>query len=148
MVKRRKISEPVVARPALGDSTAHRSLMRDWGPTMVRMILGLVFLWFGVQELLQPRLWTGYVPLASSDSGIALGLVLIHGGLLWLLATALILGIAPRAAALLGALALAEIILSIAFVHGLNDIVARDLGVLGLALAVLSSDRQRLLLAG
>jgi len=92
-------------------------------------------------------MWAGYVPLLSSSSSVASLLVLLHGGLLWMLATALILGIAPRTAALLSVGVMGEIILALLFGHGLSDIVARDLGVLGLALVTLVSDRQKLLLA-
>ena len=121
--------------------------LEAWAPTAVRITLGLIFLWFGVAELLQPRMWAGYVPLLSSSSSVASLLVLLHGGLLWMLATALILGIAPRTAALLSVGVMGEIILALLFGHGLSDIVARDLGVLGLALVTLVSDRQKLLLA-
>ncbi|HED04523.1 MAG TPA: hypothetical protein ENI60_07135 [Candidatus Fraserbacteria bacterium] len=112
--------------------------LEAWTPTAVRITLGLIFLWFGVAELLQPHMWTGYVPLLASGSSAALFLVLLHGGLLWMLATALILGIAPRTAALLSVGVMLEIILMLLVGHGLSDIVARDFGVLGLALVTLA----------
>jgi uncharacterized membrane protein YphA (DoxX/SURF4 family) len=120
--------------------------VQDWAPTVARLALGLVLLWFGLHELIQPSLWTGYVPAISQTSALALGMVLIHGWVLVLLGAALVLGIAPRLAAAVSALLLAEIVLSLTLTGGVSDIVARDLGVFGLAVAVFASERQRLLL--
>ena len=38
-------------------------LAAAWAPTAGRVLLGLVLAWFGYHELVQPGLWTGYVPL-------------------------------------------------------------------------------------
>jgi len=108
--------------------------------------LGLVLLWFGVHELVQPSLWTGYVPLISQTSHLAVGLVLVHGWVLTLLGVALALGVMPRLAAAVSVLLLFEIILSLTITAGFSDIVARDVGVMGLALAVFASRDRRLLL--
>jgi uncharacterized membrane protein YphA (DoxX/SURF4 family) len=116
-----------------------------WAPTAARMLLGLVLLWFGYHELVDPGLWTGYVPVFSATSNLAQILVLAHGWLLLVLAVALLTGIAPRVAASLAALLLLEIIISLG-VHGLSDLVLRDVGVFGLALAVAGAAHQRLLL--
>ncbi len=122
--------------------------VQGWSPTVARLALGLVLLWFGLHELFQPSLWTGYVPGIAQTSALALGMVLLHGWVLVLLGAALMLGIAPRLAAAVSALLLLEIVLSLSFTGGLSDIVARDLGVFGLAVAVFASDRQRLILRG
>jgi uncharacterized membrane protein YphA (DoxX/SURF4 family) len=106
-----------------------------WAATVTRLLLGLVFAWFGYHELVNPRLWTGYVPVIPATSTAAVVLVLAHGVVLFLLAVALVAGIAPRAAGAIGALLMVEIVVSLA-VSGLNDIVVRDAGVLGLAVAV------------
>ncbi|MGH7691295.1 MAG: hypothetical protein ACREOA_01105 [Candidatus Dormibacteria bacterium] len=111
-----------------------------------RLALGLVLLWFGLHELLQPSLWTGYVPIITGTSQLALGLVLGHGWVLLMLGMALMLGIAPRLAAALSALLLLEIVVSLSVTAGVSDLVARDLGVFGLAVAVLANDRPRLVL--
>ena len=111
--------------------------------TVARILLGAVLLWFGVSEIRSPALWTGYVPLVSPTSGLAVDLVAAHGVILFLMAVALIFGIAPRISAMLAALLLLEIFVSLIASHGLNDIAMRDLGVLGLALAVAGSHSQR-----
>lgn len=122
--------------------------VQAWSPAVARVALGVVLLWFGIHELIQPSLWTGYVPAVPSTSHLALGLVLVHGWALVVLGVALSLGVATRLAAALSALALIEIVLSLSLTGGVTDIVARDLGVFGLAVAVLASDQRRLVLRG
>jgi uncharacterized membrane protein YphA (DoxX/SURF4 family) len=123
-----------------------KRLAQAWSPTAARLALGLVLLWFGLHELVQPSLWTGYVPVIPQASQFAIGLVLCHGWLLSVLGVALVLGVAPQLAAGMSALMLLEIVLSLSFTGGVSDIVARDLGVFGLAVAVFASDRQKLVL--
>ena len=132
-----------------GTATATRAaeVAASWGPTAGRVLLGLVLAWFGYHELVDPALWTGYVPVISSASAVAAILVLAHGWLLLVLAVALIAGIATRAAAGLAALLLVEIIISLIVTAGLSDLTLRDVGVLGLALCVAGSTEHRLTLA-
>ncbi len=118
-----------------------------WGPTAGRILLGLVLAWFGYHELVQPALWTGYVPLARSTSAAAVVLVLAHGWLLLVLAVALVAGIAARAAAGIAALLLAQIVIWLTITAGLSDLTLRDVGVLGLALCIAGSTGQRFTLA-
>jgi len=120
--------------------------IRAWAPTAARVSLGLVLLWFGMHELIQPSQWTGYVPVISQTSHLALALVLMHGWLLSVLGVALMLGVAAQLAAAVSALMLLEIVVALSFTGGVSDIVARDLGVFGLAVAVFSSDGQKLVL--
>lgn len=132
--------EPV-DRPAVASSlhlpitTAQAKVHASWAATFTRCVLGLVFAWFGYHELVDPRLWTGYVPVLPATSTASLVLVLVHGLVLFVLAVALVVGVAPRAAGAVGALLMVEIVVSLG-VSGINDIVVRDLGVLGLAVAV------------
>lgn len=146
---RRVASDP----PTVLQPTSARALTEElvqalqaWSPMVSRLALGLVLLWFGLHELLQPSLWTGYVPIITGTSQLALGLVLGHGWVLLMLGMALMLGIAPRLAAALSALLLLEIVVSLSVTAGVSDLVARDLGVFGLAVAVLANDRPRLVL--
>jgi uncharacterized membrane protein YphA (DoxX/SURF4 family) len=101
-----------------------------------------------MHELVQPSQWTGYVPIISQTSHLALAMVLLHGWLLSVLGVALVLGVGTQVVAGVSALLLLEIVLSLSFTGGVSDIVARDLGVCGLAVAVFASDRQRLVLRG
>ncbi len=140
------VTREVAAAPTV--STGSADAVQLWAPTAARVILGLVLLWFGVHELIQPSLWTGYVPVISQTSHLAVGLVLIHGWVLTVLGVALVLGIMSRTAAAVSGLLLLEIVVSLSFTGGLSDIVARDVGVFGLAAAVFSASEQRLALRG
>jgi len=111
------------------------------------VLLGLVLAWFGYHELVQPSLWTGYVPLVSTSSSLAVLLVLAHGWLLLMLAVAMIAGIAVRAAAAVSAVLLLEIVISLTVTGGLSDLTLRDVGVLGLAVCLTAATRQRLVLS-
>jgi hypothetical protein len=123
------------------------AVLTDWTPAAAGILLGLVLAWFGYHELVRPALWTGYVPVIDASSGLAVLLVLAHGWLFLLLAVALIAGIAPRAAATVAAVALAEIVISLAVTGGLSDLVLRDVGVLGLAICLTGCKRSRIVLA-
>ncbi len=118
----------------------------EWGFVAARVLLGLVLLWFGYHELVVPGLWTGYVPIISQSSHLAQILVLTHGWVLTILAAALIFGVAPRLASLLVVVLMIEIIITLIATAGLSDLVLRDVGVLGLALALLGRSHNRLVL--
>ena len=113
------------------------------GLPVARILLGLVLAWFGYHELVSPLVWTGYVPLLSSTSHLSEVLVLAHGWVLLVLAASLVAGVAPRGAALLSAVLLAEIVLSLTVRGGLSDLVLRDVGVLGLALAIAGTEQKK-----
>jgi uncharacterized membrane protein YphA (DoxX/SURF4 family) len=117
----------------------------EWAPTVGRVLLGVVLLWFGYHELLLPGEWTGYVPVISESSSLAIVLVLAHGWVLLVLSVALLAGVVPRAAAALASLLLLEIVISLA-ATGLSDTALRDVGVLGLAICLTGCKNQRLVL--
>jgi hypothetical protein len=145
-----------LARPGARDGTSQRQpsaaawaaerpgrLAAEWAPTAGRILLALVLAWFGYHELVQPSLWTGYVPVVSGSTLVVL-LVLAHGWLLFVLAVAMLAGIAVRAVATLAVALLLEIVISLTVSGGLSDLVLRDVGVLGLALCLTAPTRQRL----
>jgi uncharacterized membrane protein YphA (DoxX/SURF4 family) len=123
------------------------AMTADWAPTVARVVLGVVLLWFGYHELVLPGEWTGYVPVVSESSSLAIVAVLAHGWVLLVLSAALIAGVAPRVSAALASVLLLEIVISLA-VTGLSDTALRDLGVLGLALCLTGCKNQRLVLRG
>ncbi len=143
-------SPPPAAGPAPGTVAAllerGTAFAEAWAPTAARVLLGLVLAWFGYHELVDPLLWTGYVHVLPATSHVAEVLVLAHGWLLVLVAVALVAGIAPRLAAAVAVLLMTEIVISLIATGGLSDLVLRDVGVLGLAISLTGSKRQRLLL--
>ncbi len=104
----------------------------------MRLGLGFVMCWFGVQELRNPSEWTVFVPSFVSDiSPIAVNdLVLLHGFLLVLAAGSVVLGLFYLPGAVLSMGLLAEILGGLWIDSGFNDLVVRDIGLLGLAIAV------------
>jgi uncharacterized membrane protein YphA (DoxX/SURF4 family) len=140
-------ADTAAAAPAAGwRGQAERAgdLAAEWLPVAGRVLLGLVLAWFGYHELMAPGQWTGYVPIINEASTLAIVAVLVHGWVLFVLAIALIAGIAPRVSAAIASVLLLEIVISLS-VSGLSDTSMRDVGVLGLALC-LTGCRQRLVL--
>jgi uncharacterized membrane protein YphA (DoxX/SURF4 family) len=133
---------------ATGGSERAVNLAISWTPLAGRILLGLVLAWFGYHELVQPGLWTGYVPVISPTSSLATVAVLAHGWLLLVLAVALVAGIAPRVGAGIAALLLLEIVISLTISGGLSDLTLRDVGVLGLAVILTGVSQERLVLTG
>lgn len=129
--------------------TAERAgdIAAQWAPVAGRVLLGLVLAWFGYHELMLPGEWTGYVPIISDTSSLAIVAVLVHGWLLFVLAVALIAGIAPRVSAAITSVLMLEIVISLS-VSGLSDTSMRDVGVLGLAVCLIGCRNQRLVLRG
>ena len=138
---------PSAAEPAPKPSLDIGEISAEWAPTAGRILLGAVFFWFGYHELVQPGHWTQYVPVVSESSSLAVVLVLAHGWVLFVIAAALVAGIAPRAAAAIASVLLLEIVISLA-VTGVSDTALRDLGVLGLAVCLTGCKNQRLVLRG
>ena len=135
------------AGPDRGQGLAVRAQRAaEWAPTVARVMLGLVLAWFGYHELVQPRLWTGYVPGVSPSSTVAIALVLAHGWVLLMLAVAIIAGVALRLAAALAALALLQIVITLTITGGLTDLTLRDVGVFGLAVCLTGNATQRAVL--
>jgi uncharacterized membrane protein YphA (DoxX/SURF4 family) len=128
-----------------GQAERAGDLVAEWAPVAGRVLLGLVLAWFGYHELTSPGQWTGYVPVINEASELAIVAVLVHGWVLFVLAIALIAGIAPRVSAAIASVLLLEIVISLA-VSGLSDTPMRDVGVLGLAVLLAGCRNQRLVL--
>jgi uncharacterized membrane protein YphA (DoxX/SURF4 family) len=139
---------PGPAAPATGvRGAAERAgaIAAEWAPTVGRVLLGLVLAWFGYHELMLPGEWTGYVPVINETSNLAIIAVLVHGWILFVLAVALVAGIAPRVSAAIASVLMLEIVISLS-VSGLSDTSMRDVGVLGLAICLTGCRTHRLTL--
>ncbi len=135
--------ESSTAQDAILDRVA--AITAEWSPTAGRILLGVVFAWFGYHELLNPGQWTQYVPVVSESSSLAMILVLAHGWVLLMLAAALVAGIAPRIAAAIASVVMLEIVVALV-ASGWSDTALRDVGVLGLAVCLTGVKHQRLVL--
>jgi len=136
------------AAPASGLAAAAEhagAITAEWAPAAGRILLGVVFLWFGYHELVQPDGWTQYVPFVSESSSLAVFLVLTHGWVLLVTGAALVAGIAPRASAAVASVLMLEIVIAVAMT-GQSPTALRDVGVLGLAVCLTGVRQQRLVL--
>ena len=134
---------PVSATGVRGAAERAGVIAAEWAPTAGRVLLGLVLAWFGYHELMLPGEWTGYVPVISETSNLAIIAVLVHGWILFVLAVALVAGIAPRVSAAIASVLMLEIVISLS-VSGLSDTSMRDVGVLGLAVCLTGCRTHRL----
>ena len=138
---------PVSAAGVRGAAERAGQIAAEWAPTAGRVLLGLVLAWFGYHELMLPGEWTGYVPVINETSDLAIIAVLVHGWILFVLAVALVAGIAPRVSAAIASVLMLEIVISLS-VSGLSDTSMRDVGVLGLAICLTGCRTHRLTLRG
>ena len=116
---------------------------------LLRLGVGVVFLWFGVAQLRDPDFGAAYLPQIVYTVGDSIGVVdfdrlftVIHGAIEVALASALIVGLFTRAVALLLAAQLAVIVVTVYTLAG-PAIAVRDFGVLiaTLVVAVNGPDR-------
>lgn len=111
---------------------------------LMRLGLGFVMAWFGVQELRGPSEWAVFVPRFIVDiSPIGVNdLILIHGFLLVLAAVSVVVGLFYLPGTLLAMGLVADIVFGLWVNDGFNDLVIRDIGLFGLA-AALAADPLR-----
>lgn len=105
---------------------------------IMRLSLAFVFGWFGISEIINPAYFSGYVPpfaanLPFFNSNL---FIQIHGVVLALLSLCLVFKFHLRLTGILNILVLLQIIISLLLISGFNEIVIRDIGLLGLALSV------------
>lgn len=107
-------------------------------PLVMRVFLGFVLLWFGVNEVLDSEYWSGYVPpLVASVLPFKVNLfVQMHGVVLSLLALSLFFNLYIRYTGFMVIGVLLSIIGGLIMIDGFNEIVVRDIGLFGLALAI------------
>ena len=105
---------------------------------VMRLALGFVLGWFGVQELHSPSDWGVFVPaLISSHAPNAVNnLVIAHGFLLTLGGASVLFGLFYLGGALLAVGLLGEVVIALWADSGMSDLVIRDIGLLGLAAAL------------
>ncbi len=111
--------------------------------TILSFALGFVVIWFGVNEILHPASWTAFVPsfIENLIAGVSISsLVVLHGLVLCILGVLIVLNRLRRPAAILLCLMLLEIILHFIFTTGLEEIAVRDIGLLGMAIALALKD--------
>lgn len=107
-------------------------------PFIMRLSLFFVFIYFGISEILNPRYWSGYVsPMVMEILPIPiLPFVQGHGAVLTFLAICFIFRFQLRYVGILAILVLLLIIGGLIGMNGFDEVVVRDIGLLGLVLSV------------
>lgn len=101
-------------------------------PIILRVFLGIVFIYFGWTSITTPDMWSGYVPAWTSFIAGAETLVRIHGIVEIALGLLLVMGIQTRIIALILFLDLLHIITLLEF----GSVWMRDLGLAGSLLSL------------
>ena len=101
--------------------------LKTYSPTVLRIGMAVIAVWFGSQELLYPQMWTNYIPDSIvSISGLnANFLVHMNGAFELIFGIALLLGIKTRVTALFLTLHMFDI----TYVVGYGALGIRDLGL-------------------
>ena len=101
--------------------------LKLFAPAILRIGLALVFLWFGLNQIIKPADWVGYIPdwVANLSPFSVTTLVYLNGAFEIIFGTALFLGFFTRIAALLLFLHIADITLTV----GLDAVGVRDFGL-------------------
>jgi len=108
-----------------------------YATVVIRISLALVLLWFGIDQILNPGNWFGYIPLSiSSIIPFNLGtLILLNGIIEIIMGVLLLIGLYTRIIAFIAALHL----LSITIAVGYNEIGVRDFGLTMMAISLIFS---------
>lgn len=108
--------------------------LKIWSSPILRIGLALVFLWFGINQIIDPTVWTAYLPewLVSMSPISANNIVYLNGVFEIIFGTALLFGFFTRFVAFLLFLHIADI----TFTVGFDAIGVRDFGLTITTLAV------------
>lgn len=106
--------------------------LKEYGPSLVRYAVGLVFLLIGIDQFIHPLTWAGYFPSSLPFGLTAAKAVFLNGIFDTAIGILLIIGLFTRIVAAIAALHLIGVIYTI----GYNEIAIRDLGILIAALSI------------
>jgi len=109
-------------------SKGYISRIEIYSPSVVRIGMALVFLWFAINQLLNPKVWIIYLPEFLSNTPNPTMFIYANAVFEIIFGLMLLLGILTRISALL----LGIHLIGISITLGYNAIAIRDLG-LGIA---------------
>ncbi len=105
-----------------------------WSYIFLRVGLGIVFLWIGIDMVRHPDMWIGYIP-TTLPWHFSRSLFLTFNAVLdSTIGIFLLLNFFPKIVAAIAVLHL----LGILFVNSIDAVLIRDVGLLGAALALLT----------
>ncbi len=105
---------------------------------VMRLSLAFVFVYFGISEIFNPAYFSGYIPSFISHLSIYEPdlFIRVHGSVLVFLSLCLIFKFYLKFTGILVILMLIQIIGGLLLISGFNEIVVRDIGLLGLAISI------------
>lgn len=104
-----------------------------YAPSLVRVSIAGVFLWFGINQLLEPNNWTGFLPLWADNLPLSLEtLIYLHGSFETILGAVLLVGYKPRIIAALLALSLTMTTIHLNY----GPVMVRDIALIGATLSI------------
>jgi len=119
-----------VPLPSSSQSSAAKSA------TILAWSLAIVLFYFGLNEVLSPQDWITFAPAFLGTGSLAISLVILHGILLSTTGVALVVNYYRKLTSAVVALLLFEILANLITQSGFSDIVIRDIGILGAAIAL------------
>jgi len=110
---------------------------KDYSVPIIRISLALVLLWFGIDEIINPENWFGYIPswISSIIPFNIETFILLNGIFEIIIGALLLIGLKTRIVAFIAALHL----LSITVAVGYNDVAVRDFGLTLMAVSLIFS---------
>jgi len=110
---------------------------KNYSTVIIRISLALVLLWFGIDEIINPENWFGYIPSWVSDNlPFSLDFLISLNGIFEIfIGLLLLIGLYTRIIAFIAALHL----LSITIAIGYNEIGIRDFGLTLMAVSLIFS---------
>jgi uncharacterized membrane protein YphA (DoxX/SURF4 family) len=101
--------------------------LENYSKEILRIGITLVYIWFGLSQLITPSSWIGYLPTWIYSIPIDITyFIYVNGGIEIILGILILLGFKVRILALILSLHM----LLIMFHLGYNDILIRDFGIL------------------
>ena len=107
--------------------------LRNYSSFVLRIGISLVFLWFGINQVLFSKDWVGWLPSFALNMGIKdVTLILINGVFEIIFGLLLLIGLFTRFSSLILVIHLLGIIFSL----GYNDVAVRDFGLMIATLSI------------
>lgn len=107
---------------------------------LLRIGVALIFVSFGMWEIVQPSYWIAFVPKPIAQMVSPSLFINLHGLLLLIIGLGILTGTYLRISAMLAVLVMISIIASLWYESGFSDIIIRDMVVLIAALALVFDD--------
>ena len=104
----------------------------EYSRILTRIAISIVFLWFGINQIINPDYFMGYLPSFILLSGYAKTFIYLNGTFEVIFGTLLAIGLFTRTAALLLTIHLVGIIIGL----GYNDVAVRDFGLMLITFAI------------